>query len=508
MTATSAIRVRETEHLLEPDPSRVVTLIFLPGQELTTGGPSRSPDVLQRVLSLSDEQVDVELGALRQVFHARHRDIEEIWEANFTRVEHRLQPSEIVSESRRRLIGAYFTQEYSIEGAALFNPSMSPHHDQSGLEPGSTRFVMTLRAVGEGHISSIELRTGVIDAEDQVHLDPPPRVAVLGAAVPSHWSRDVIASQLADMWGDHTNSDFVLSMLPAVFDRADLDKALDALHNERLTRGKAQLAIDRFELLVASTYDVEFPVSSSVQERVLFPRGPHERMGMEDLRLLQFSGDDDEPAYLGTYTAYDGERISSQLLSTSDFRSFAITRLTGPGSRNKGLALFPRKVGGKYVAVSRADRENNAITWSDNLLHWSDPETVQRPDQWWEMVQLGNCGAPIETEQGWLVLTHGVGPMRQYSIGALLLDLDDPTIVLGSLKNPLLTPDPANRSGYVPNVVYSCGAMLHGRTLVLPYGCNDATTRIALVPLDPLLAELTAPHATAPLDPASLEESA
>ena len=231
---------------------------------------------------------------------------------------------------------------------------------------------------------------------------------------------------------------------------------------------------------------------------MLFPHAPSESMGMEDVRLVRFLGDDGEPDYLATYTAYDGAHIASQLLSTRDFRTFTISRLTGPGARNKGLALFPRKVGGRYVALSRADRENNAITWSDDLLHWDEPVPVQRPVQWWEMVQLGNCGAPIETEVGWLVLTHGVGPMRQYSIGALLLDLDDPTVVLGSLELPLLSPDPANRSGYVPNVVYSCGAMLHGRTLVLPYGCNDSTTRIALVSLDPLLAELLAPAAGTP----------
>ena len=490
--------VRETEHLLEADPSRVVARIFLPGQELSSGGPSRSPEVLRRVLSLDHEQVEVELGALRETFRPRHRDIDEIWEANFSLVEHRMHGSEVMSPSRRRLIGAYFTQEYSIEGAALFNPSMTSHPDQGDLEPGSTRFVMTLRAVGEGHISSIELRTGTIDADDQVRLDPPPRVALLGSTVPSRWSRQAIASQLADMWGDHSNSDFVLSQLPPTFGRDDLDRALEALRSERLTRGAALRTIDRFELLVACSYGVEFPETSSEQERVLFPHAPSESMGMEDVRLVRFLGDDGEPDYLATYTAYDGAHIASQLLSTRDFRTFTISRLTGPGARNKGLALFPRKVGGRYVALSRADRENNAITWSDDLLHWDEPVPVQRPVQWWEMVQLGNCGAPIETEVGWLVLTHGVGPMRQYSIGALLLDLDDPTVVLGSLELPLLSPDPANRSGYVPNVVYSCGAMLHGRTLVLPYGCNDSTTRIALVSLDPLLAELLAPAAGTP----------
>jgi predicted GH43/DUF377 family glycosyl hydrolase len=509
VTESAVMRGRETEHLLVPDPARVVTLIFLPGQEFSAGGPSRSPDVLERVLSLSDEEVEVELGALHQVFRARHRDIERTWEANFARVEHRVPSPQSLSLARRRLLGAYFTKEYAVEAAAIFNPSMSRHPDQSGLEPGATRFVMTLRAVGEGHISSIELRSGVIDGDDQVRLDPPPAVAVLAGPVPPRWSRAAIASQLDDMWGDHTNSDFVLSLLPDVFDRADLDRALDALHQERLTRGAALRTVDRFELLVACSYDVEFDASSALQERVLFPRAPHERQGMEDLRMLRFTDDAGESRYLGTYTAYDGAHIVQQLLSTSDFRSFSVTRLTGPGSGDKGLALFPRKIAGRYAALSRADRENNAIAWSDDLLHWEEPILVQRPEHWWEMVQLGNCGAPIETELGWIALTHGVGPMRQYSIGALLLDLDDPTVVIGRLAVPLLAPDPAMRSGYVPNVVYSCGAMLHGRTLVIPYGCNDATTRIAFVPLDPLLADLTASAATTTSSvAATLEESA
>jgi predicted GH43/DUF377 family glycosyl hydrolase len=490
VTLTSGVRT--TERVLRPDPSRVVARLFLPGQELSTGGPSRSSEVLRRVQSLTDDEVDVELGTLRADFGSRHRDLDSTWEDHFALVEHRLPGVEEASVPRRQLLGAYFTQEYSIEGAALFNPSMVPHPDQSGLEPGSTRFVMTLRAVGEGHISSIELRTGTIDADDEVRLDPPPQVAVLGSTLPPRWSRDAIAALLADLWGDHANSGFVLSRLPEVFDRADLDDALGSLRDERLTRGAARVTMDRFELLVASSYRTEFPASSSPQERVLVPQAPSERLGMEDLRLVRFLGDAGEPAYVGTYTAYDGERITSQLLTTDDLRTFAVSRLTGPGSRNKGLAIFPRKVGGRYVALSRADRENNAITWSDDLSHWGAPVAVQRPQQWWEMVQLGNCGAPIETDEGWLVLTHGVGPMRRYSIGALLLDLDDPTVVRGVLDRPLMTPDPDDRSGYVPNVVYSCGAMLHGRTLVLPYGCNDSTTRIALVALDPLLAELLA----------------
>jgi predicted GH43/DUF377 family glycosyl hydrolase len=447
--------------------------------------------VLRRVLALSDDEVDAELEALRLAYEDRHRDIEAVWEDDFALVEHRLNQVDDVSVARRRLIGAYFTQEFSLEGAALFNPSMVHHPDQSGLRAGTSRFVMSLRAVGEGHISSIELRTGTIDADDTLVFTPHSGVAAPGTPATFRWSRRALRLQLADMWGDHSDSDYVLSQLPDTFDRRDLDLALQALRAQRVTRVSTRLTIDRIESLADCSYTLEFDPATSEEERVLLPRAPSERQGMEDLRLVRFTGDDDEPRYLGTYTAYDGARVSAQLLTTDDLRRFSVTRLTGPGSKNKGLALFPRRIDGRYLAMSRADRENNALTWSDDLLHWEDPDPVQRPVHHWEIVQLGNCGSPIETEAGWLVLTHGVGPMRQYSVGALLLDLADPRVVIGSLEQPLLEPDPAARSGYVPSVVYSCGGMMHGRTLVLPYGCNDSTTRVALVALDPLLAELT-----------------
>jgi predicted GH43/DUF377 family glycosyl hydrolase len=241
---------------------------------------------------------------------------------------------------------------------------------------------------------------------------------------------------------------------------------------------------------------VEFPTGSTLPERVLMPRSPAESHGMEDLRLVRLPLDDGGSEYVGTYTAYDGSRVSSHLLSTLDFRRFTVRRLSGRGSRDKGLALFPRTIRGRYVALSRTDRESNGITTSHDLQNWTQPEIVQRPERPWELIQLGNCGSPIETEHGWLVLTHGVGPMRTYSMGAMLLDLDDPTQVLGRLSEPLLRPEDDERSGYVPNVVYSCGALLHGGTLVIPYGCSDTSSRIALVELEPLLAELLASPST------------
>ena len=496
--------VRRSGVRLDADPARVAATIFLPGQELAAGGASRSSAVMDRVLSLSEQEVSDEVAALRDSFSGRHRDLDARWLEHFGLVEHRLAAHPAISADRRRLLGATFTQEYAVESAALFNPSMVPHPDQSGLGAGAQRFLMSVRGVGEGHVSSIELRTGVLDRTGFVTLDPPPEMVVLPRAVPSTWLRASFENELVDLGGDRSNSDFVLESLPEEFTREDLDVALQSLRDQRLTRGAAARTIERFELLAACSYSVEFPPDSQVSERVLMPRSPAESHGMEDLRLVRVPLEDGGHEYVGTYTAYDGARIASHLLRTQDFQTFTVRRLSGPGARDKGLALFPRTINGRYVALSRTDRESNGIATSHDLLHWTRPEIVARPERPWEVVQLGNCGSPIETPQGWLVLTHGVGPMRTYSIGAMLLDLDDPTRVVGRLHEPLLRPEKDERSGYVPNVVYSCGALLHGADLVVPYGCSDTSSRIALVALEPLLAELLARPDTA----ADTQESA
>lgn len=483
--------VRRADVVLRPDPRRVVSRIFLPGQEAAQPGESRSAVIIERLLCLSDAEVDAELAAVCAAFADRHRDIEETWARNFTLIEHRVEGAARLGHARRLLVGATFTQEFAVEAAAVFNPSMVPHPDQGGLDAGDTRFLMTVRAVGEGHVSSVEFRTGTIDAGGVVDIDPSAEVAVLPSVVSGRYSRAAFRNQLEDLGGDRTNSDFVLDALPEWFSRDELTLTVARLRDQRLTRGDAARTIDRLEWIAACTYRVEFPAGSEIRERVLMPTAPSERNGMEDVRMVRFDGADEEPAYLGTYTAFDGRTVASSLVSTSDFRTFDMAPLNGPGAKDKGMALFPRRVGGRYLALSRADRESNGVSMSDDLRHWNAPVQVQAPDRPWEIVQLGNCGPPVETEAGWLVLTHGVGPMRQYSIGALLLDLDDPTIVRGSLPDPLLTPAADERDGYVPNVVYSCGSLLHGRSLVVPYGCSDATTRIAVVDLDALLGALT-----------------
>ncbi len=482
--------VTRTDHLLAPDCERVVARIFLPGQELIASGESRASAILERVLTLTSEEVDAQLVELETVFKGRHRNLHEIWQQHFAMLEHRLVATGRLSVAQRALIGAYFTQEYSIEGAALFNPSIVAHPNQSDLAQGSTRFVMTLRAVGEGHISSIEFRTGVVDVDNTIMFDPAPQYSTQPMGTPIMFSRLSFEHQINDMGGDKTNSDFVLESLPEFFSRRDLDRALDELRKQKLTRGSAVRTIDRFEWIAAGTYGLEFAEDVPLQERVIMPKSPAEKNGMEDVRMVEFQSDNESRKYFGTYTAYNGQQIASQLISTTDFNNFTITQFTGPGSLNKGMALFPRKIGDSYYALSRADRESNGIACSNDLRHWEEVVLIQTPHLSWEIVQLGNCGSPIETRDGWLVLTHGVGPMRQYAIGAMLLDLNDPTLVLGQLSQPLLTPSADERSGYVPNVVYSCGALLHNNTLVLPYGCSDTDTRIALVDLDALLENL------------------
>ncbi|GEL94397.1 glycoside hydrolase family 130 protein [Cellulomonas composti] len=480
--------VRRTAHVLRPDPDRVLARLFLPGQEMVTSGESRSAAVIARVLALADDEVERELLDLTTDFGHRHHDLEATWDQHFGLVRHRLPHAERLPAHRRRLVGAYFTQEYAVESTALFNPSMVAHPDQDGLPSGSTRFVMTVRAVGEGHVSSLELRTGTVDAAGAIELDAPPAHARVPVVTEPRFARAAFEHQLdEDPDGDRANADFVLDALGLEFGRAELDLAYGELRSQRLTRGSALRTIERFERIARRSYEVTFPPDSALRERILMPQGATESHGVEDVRMVRFEASDGPPTYLGTYTAYDGRDIAMQLLSTHDFAHLTSRPLSGPGARNKGLALFPRQIGGRYVALSRADRETNAITTSDDLLWWGPPAVVQRPERAWELVQLGNCGPPVETERGWLVLTHGVGPMRTYSIGALLLDLDDPTQVVGRLEHPLLTGTGQERSGYVPNVVYSCGAMRHGRSLVVPYGSSDTATRFAIVDLDPLL---------------------
>ncbi|MFZ1174943.1 MAG: glycoside hydrolase family 130 protein [Mycobacterium sp.] len=492
MTSVRAGLVSRSPQLLTADRSRVITRLFVPGQEGFEHQDSRADAVLGRILALDEDEVRASLDDVVTRFDWRHRDLVGTFRRHAREVADRLDPTSDLSEARMLLLGAVFTSEYAIEGAALCNPSMVAHPDQSGAAVGSLRFVMSVRGIGEGHHSSIGFRTGVVDGAGDVRIDDPAAFASVGALVPTLLKGAVIRSELGRLHGAGEAADYVLDALGDRFTRADLDEQLDKLETHRRTRGHAAETISLIRAIAERTYGVEFADDIPLSARVLWPATSAEGAGMEDARFVRFVDDDGSVTFYASYTAYSGSHISQQLLETEDFRAFTSTPMVGRAAVNKGLGLFPRRIRGRFAAMSRSDRESNSVAYSDHPFEWTDSVPCQRPARAWEALQLGNCGPPIETEAGWLVLTHGVGPMRTYRIGAMLLDLEDPTQILGRLREPLLSPAADEQDGYVPNVVYSCGALVHGGILVLPYGIGDAAIGVATAPLGDLLAALDA----------------
>ena len=490
MTSVHAGLVTRSPQRLAADRSRVITRLFVPGQEGFEHQDSRAGAVLTRILALDEDEVRASLDDVVLRFDGRHRDLAGTFRRHAREVADRLDPAADLSDARMLLLGAVFTNEYAIEGAALCNPSVVAHPDQTGIAVDSLRFVMSVRGIGEGHRSSIGFRTGVVDVTGEVTIDDPAPLATAGVAVPTLLDGAVMRSEVRRLHGSGEAADYVLDALGDRFTRADLDEQLDKLATHRRTRGRAAETISLMRTIAERTYGVEFGDDVALSERVLWPAMNAEGAGMEDARLVRFVDDDGSVTFYASYTAYSGTHISQQLLETVDFRTFTSTPMVGRAAANKGLALFPRRIRGRFAALSRSDRESNSIAFSDHPFEWADSVPCQRPARVWEALQLGNCGPPIETEAGWLVLTHGVGPMRTYRIGAILLDLDDPTRILGQLREPLLSPAADEQDGYVPNVVYSCGALVHRGTLVLPYGIGDAAIGVATVPVDALLAAL------------------
>jgi predicted GH43/DUF377 family glycosyl hydrolase len=492
MTSALAGLVTRSPQRLAANRSRVITRLFVPGQEGFESQDSRADAVLGRILALDEDEVRASLDDVVTRFDWRHRDLVGTFRRHAREIADRLDPTSCLSEVRTLLLGAVFTSEYAIEGAALCNASVVAHPDQSGAAVGSLRFVMSVRGIGEGHRSSIGFRTGVVDAAGDVRIDDPAALASVGAVVPTLLEGAVIRSELGRLHSAGEAADYVLDGLGDRFTRAALDEQLDKLETHRRTRGHATETISLIRAIAERTYGVEFADEVPLSERVLWPATSAEGAGMEDARLVRFVDDDGSVTFYASYTAYSGSHISQQLLETEDFRAFTSTPMVGRAAANKGLALFPRRIRGRFAAMSRSDRESNSIAYSDHPFEWTDSVPCQRPARAWEALQLGNCGPPIETEAGWLVLTHGVGPMRTYRIGAMLLDLEDPTQILGQLREPLLSPAAEEQDGYVPNVVYSCGALVHAGTLVLPYGIGDAAIGVATAPLGELLAALEA----------------
>lgn len=477
---------------LRPDRSRVIARLFVPGQEGFDHEDARTSAVLARVLALNDAEVETAFADVVTRSEGRHRDLLATFRRHAAYLADRLDPARALSDTRRLLLGATFTTEYAVEGAALCNPSMVAHPDQANVGDGQVRFVMSVRCIGEGHRSSIGFRTGTVDASGQTTVDPPPPFATAGTTVATPLDASSFHSELKRLGGSGDTADHLFDALGPRFTRTELDERIRELRGNATTRRRAERTIAIIESIAERSYGTEFAVATALSERILWPAMSAEQNGMEDARFVRFAaGDDGESAYYATYTAYDGSHIGQQLLKTHDFRTFTSAPIVGDAAANKGLALFPRRVGGRFAALSRWDRETNSVAFSDDLRHWPAATPIQHPAQAWEVLQLGNCGSPIETDAGWLVLTHGVGPMRTYSIGAILLDLDDPTVVLGKLAHPLLTPTADERDGYVPNVVYSCGSLVVGETLVIPYGIGDVSIGVASVPMPDLLSALT-----------------
>lgn len=468
--------------IIHPDRSRVLLRPFRP----TTEAIARR--VIARVLALSEAETTTQLAVVMRRFERRHHGVADYLERRYQEIR-LLVPARRPSARRRALIGAFFTHEYSPESAALFNPSIVPHPDQSGVPTGALRFILSLRATGEGHISSITFRVGEMGARGRVTLVPAVEFATEPDRVPSvTYDRPLFSRKLDELGTLDMASRRILGQLPSQF-------TLEELRHLVSTDGAGSQAPDpntvragrNLLLLAESNYEVQFEPGHPVSQRVLFPSTPSQSNGIEDARFVAFHDDDGTRTYYATYTAYDGRVILPQLLETRDFLHFKFITLNGPAVQNKGMALFPRRIGGKYAMLSRQDDENILIMFSENLHFWSEPRILLAPEQPWEFVKLGNCGSPIETERGWIVLSHGVGAMRRYCLGAFLLDLDDPTRVIGRLREPLLSPNESEREGYVPNVVYTCGSLLHGRTLIIPYAMSDSATSFASVSLDRLL---------------------
>jgi len=443
-------------------------------------------------MALTEPEIHALWQEVKKEFGGRHAKPRDFLRRRFEQVRPCLPANENLSEERQLLLGAYFSHEYSLEAAALFNPSIVPHPDQSDLPPGALRFILSLRATGEGHISSITFRTGLLDAGSNITINTPTRYCLEPEQVPSaSYEKDVFERKLQELElvGDFSRQ--VLQEVGNTFTldelRASLSRTTEQFHACNQESGAAARKI---LMLAQSNYEVQFSPDSRLSERVLFPVTPSQSNGIEDARFVRFQHEDGTQTYYATYTAYDGKMILPQFIETQDFLHFKFITLNGPAVQNKGMALFPRKINGHYAMLGRQDFENIYVMFSDHLHFWHATQLILKPAFPWEFIQLGNCGSPIETDAGWLVLSHGVGPMRKYCIGAFLLDRDDPTRVIGRLREPLLKPNENEREGYVPNVVYSCGSLLHGRQLVIPYAMSDYATTFATLSLDEVLSAM------------------
>ena len=483
-----ALQARRKPIVIEANIGRVITRPYIPHTE------ERIRNIINRVLGLDEDEVSTLLEDIVNSFSIRHRYFRETLLRNFERVAYHAPDKNILSEQRQLLIGAYFTAEYSVEAAALFNPSMVQVPNLETDSEGSCRFIMSFRAIGEGHISSIEFRSGIVDQNNDIYFDPlsnyvrTPRVHT-----DSSYDLELFRLKLKDLGVAKRVSQWLLSDLPDKFTFKDMQNRIKEHHKGNRIRAQDKIkAIEKAMWLARSNYEILFQPDHQISERVIFPRSESERRGIEDARFVRFVDDEGTVIYYATYTAYNGETIMPQLIETRDFLLFKINTMYGKQAHGKGMALFPRKINGKYVMLSRQDGENNIIMFSDNVHFWQHSRILQTPAFPYEFFQIGNGGSPIETSEGWLVITHGVGPMRTYSLGIELLDLEDPTRIISHIDEPILVPNEHDREGYVPNVVYSCGAMIFQHELIIPYASADQRCGIATLQLSDVMVKLEA----------------
>jgi predicted GH43/DUF377 family glycosyl hydrolase len=480
------MNVTRTGIVLRSNASRV---LFRPFNII---GIDRQLRLFARVLAIQESEVAAMLKQVLEEFGTRHQKVRDYFLKRYSSVQTLVPTDRPLSDDRKLLIGAYFTHEYSLEAAALFNPSIVPHPHQTGLPDGTLRFVLSLRATGEGHISSITFRTGTVTSTGQITVDAPTRYVTSPDHIPPvAYDKVIFWRKVHELGLADTVAERICRDLEEHFTVEKLTEEIDYLRHHAQHRNiEFERTSSRLLNLAKSNYEFFYTSDQPLTERVIFPGSPNESNGIEDARFVRFVDDDGIATYLATYTAYDGRVTIPQLLETRDFLHFKICTLNGREVQGKGMALFPRKVNGHYAMISRQDGENLYIMYSDDLHFWHTRSPLAKPTYTWEFVQIGNCGSPIETKAGWLVLSHGVGPMRKYSIGAYLLDLHDPTQVIGRLPHPLLSPDETEREGYVPNVVYSCGALVHNEILILPYAMSDSASSFATIPLSDVLAAM------------------
>jgi predicted GH43/DUF377 family glycosyl hydrolase len=486
MTAASFV-VRSPTRLL-PDAARVIGQLFVPGHALAGQSDDRASTVVSHVLGLTDAEVAAELDDIVARFDGRHRDLLEMFELHAGRLANRLAPDIELSGHHRALLGATFTQEVAVEAAAVCNPSAVAAVDQAGIEPDALRIVLSVRQIGEGHRSTIGFRSVVVDSHGEVSIEARGPYTAAGAITDVELDSEVFSDLSCDADGDSVR--WVLDGLGPRFASSELLQRVRQLQAQQDTRRDVAGTAARITERAARCYAATFPTTSTLAERILTPGCAVESNGLEDARFVRFV-DEGTVTYHATYTAYNGSTIAQQLLTTTDFATFTSTPLLGHAAADKGMALFPRKIGGHYHALCRSDGARNALAVSDNIWRWPASSPLHVADTAWSSVHSGNCGPPIELDEGWLVLTHGVGAIRTYSIGALLLDLDDPRIVIGQTAHPLITPRPDERDGYVPNVVYSCGAVRHGELIVVPLGLADCRIGFATFTVADVLSAMT-----------------